>query len=133
MEEEHAITTYGETPMTAANVRREFRLFHAILGLGLLIMSLQTLVHALRELHGDHRHLALVAGLEAAGAVLFLIPRTIRWGGFILLVVLLVGFAEPLTRGELELQRLVYAAGVWFLMRTFPQRVDQHGDHGAAQ
>lgn len=110
--------------MTAANVRREFRLFHTILGLGLLVLGMQTLAHALGEHEGGRLHLALVSGLEAAGAVLFLIPRTVRWGGSVLLLILLVGFAEALTRGELELQRLIYAAGVWFVMRTFPHRTD---------
>lgn len=114
--------------MTAVNVRREFRLFHAILGIGLLILSLQAMRHALGEHEGGGRlHLALVSGLQAAGAALFLLPRTVRWGGAILLLILLVGFTEALTRGELELQRLIYAAGVWFVMRTFPHRVDASG------
>ncbi len=102
--------------MVVPSVRRGFMLFHAVLGLGLLAMSLQALAHALRSLHGDHAHLAFVAGLEAAGAVLLLIPRTVRWGGVALLVVLLPGFVVHLTRGEWELQLLIYAAGVWFVM-----------------
>lgn len=111
--------------MTAVNVRREFRLFHAILGIGLLILSLQALRHALGEHEGGGQlHLAMVSGLQAVSAVLFLIPRTVRWGGAILLLILIVGFTEALTRGELELQRLIYAAGVWFVMRTFPHRAD---------
>lgn len=119
--------------MTAVNVRREFRLFHAILGIGLLVLSLQALPHALGEHEGAGQlHLAAVSVLEAVGAALFLIPRTVRWGGAILLLILLVGFTQALTRGELELQRLIYAAGVWFVMRTFPHRVDApahlHGD-----
>lgn len=115
--------------MTAVNVRREFRLFHAILGIGLLILGLQALRHALGEhAGGGGLHLALVSGLEAAGAALFLMPRTVRWGGAILLLILLVGFAEALTRGELELQRLIYAAGVWFVMRTFPHRTHEPDD-----
>jgi hypothetical protein len=65
--------------------------------------------------------------------VLFLIPRTIRWGGVILLVILLLGFAEHLTRGELELQLLIYAAGVWFVMRTFPRAADHHPVQVASQ
>lgn len=111
--------------MTAVNVRREFRLFHAILGIGLLFLSLQSLQHALGEHEGAGQlHLAAVSALEAIGAALFLIPRTVRWGGGILLLILLVGFTQALTRGGVELQRLIYAAGVWFVMRTYPRHIE---------
>lgn len=101
--------------MTASNTRRAFQLFHAVLGLGLLTMSLFALSHALHDL-GGHRHFAFVAALEALGAVLLLIPRTTRWGGAVLLVVLLPGFAFHLARGDWEIQLLIFAAGVWFVM-----------------
>jgi hypothetical protein len=101
--------------MTASNTRRAFQLFHAILGLGLLTMSLFALSHALHDL-GGHGHYAFVAGLEALGAVLLLIPRTVRWGGAVLLVVLLPGFAYHLAQGDWEIQLLIFAAGVWFVM-----------------
>lgn len=74
--------------------------------------SLRTLSYALHE-GGGHTHLAFVSGAEALSAVLFLIPATLRWGGAALLVILLVGFVAHLTRGELETQLLIYAAGVW--------------------
>lgn len=95
-------------------VRRAFMLFHAVLGLGLLIMGHNTLFHALHE-HG-FGHLTLVAGVEFVGAILLLIPRTLKVGGLALLVVLVPGFIVHLTRGEWELQLLIYAAGVWFVM-----------------
>ena len=101
--------------MAASNTRRAFQLFHAVLGLGLLAMSLFALGHALHDLD-EHGHFAFVAGLEALGAVLLLIPRTVRWGGAALLVVLLPGFVNHLIRGEWEIQLLIFAAGVWFVM-----------------
>jgi hypothetical protein len=100
--------------MTASHTRRAFQLFHAVLGLGLLAMSLMGLAHALRD--GDHGHFVYVAGLEALGAVLFLVPRTVRWGGAVLLLVLLPGFAVHVARGDWEFQLPIYAAGVWFVM-----------------
>lgn len=100
--------------MATPQVRRAFMLFHAVLGLGLLIMAHNTLFHALHE-HG-FGHLMLVAGLEFVGAILLLIPRTLKIGGLALLVVLIPGFIVHLTRGEWELQLLIYAAGVWFVM-----------------
>jgi hypothetical protein len=107
---------FDRSGMIGSNERRAFILFHAVLGLGLLIMGLQALAHALHELDGRHGHLALVGGLEAIGAVLFLIPATLRWGGAALLVVLLGGFIMHLTRGEWVLEHLTFAAGVWFVM-----------------
>lgn len=101
--------------MAPLQTRRAFQLFHAVLGLGLLAMSVFALGHALRDLE-DHGHFALVAGLEAVGAVLFLVPRTVRWGGTVLLVVLLASFVTHLARGEWEIQLLVFAAGVWFVV-----------------
>lgn len=102
--------------MSPPNVRRAFMLFHAVLALGLLVMSLHTLAHTLHDFTGGHVHLGLVAGVEALGAVLLLIPRTLRWGGVLLLVILVGGFAGHLTRGEWEPQLPVYAAGVWLVM-----------------
>jgi hypothetical protein len=101
--------------MAASSTRRAFQLFHAVLGLGLLVMSLFGLAHALHELD-EHGHYAFVVGLEALGAVLLLIPRTVRWGGAALLLVLLPGFVNHLVRGAWEVQLLIFAAGVWFVM-----------------
>ena len=100
--------------MGAANVRRSFMVFHAVLGGALLVMSHNTLFHALHE-HG-FGHLTFVAALEMIGALLLLIPRTLRVGAVALLVVLIPGFVVHVARGEWELQLLIYAAGVWFIM-----------------
>lgn len=100
--------------MATLSVRRAFMIFHAVLGGTLLIMGHNTLFHALHE-HG-FGHLAFIPALEVIGALLLLIPRTLKVGAIILLVVLLHGFVLHLTRGEWELQLLIYAAGVWFVM-----------------
>lgn len=101
------------TPTT----RRAFMLFHATLGGVLLLNGVMAVSHALHELDGRHGHLAMVGSLEALGALLFLIPRTVRWGGAALLVVLLGGVAMHLSKGEWqELHYLIYATGVWLVM-----------------
>jgi len=100
------------------NVRYAFMLFHAVLGGVLLITSHNTLFHALHE-HG-FGHLAMVGALGMIGALLLLIPRTIKIGGVALLVVLVPEFVAHLTRGEWELQLLVYATGVWLVMMHGP-------------
>jgi hypothetical protein len=91
-------------------------MLHAALGLGLLVATLETFLHAMHEHGGPDLHLGFVIALEGIGAVLFLIPRTLRVGAIALLIVLLGGFAVHVTRGELEVQLLIYAAGVWFVM-----------------
>jgi uncharacterized membrane protein YphA (DoxX/SURF4 family) len=100
--------------MTAPDVRRAFMIFHAVLGGVLLLMSHNVLFHSLHE-HG-FGHLTFVAALQLVGAVLLLIPRTLKIGGVALLVVLIPGFIVHLTRGEWELQLLIYAAAVYFVM-----------------
>lgn len=102
--------------MPAADVRRAFIVLHSVLGLGLLVATLQTLVHMMRDHGGPGLHLGFVIAVEAIGAVLFMIPRTLRVGAIALLIVLVGGFAAHLTRGELEVQLLIYAAAVWFVL-----------------
>jgi len=104
--------------MADPKARRAFMLFHAVLGGALLVISHNTLFHALHA-HGLG-HLALVAALEMVGALLLLIPRTLKVGGIALLVVLVPGFIVHLTRGEWEPHLLVYAAGVWLVMAHGP-------------
>jgi hypothetical protein len=104
--------------MGDSDLRRSFMLFHAVLGGALLVMGHNTLFHALH--HHGFGHLALIAALEMIGAVLLLIPRTVKAGGMALLVVLVPGFIVHLTRGEWELQLLIYAAGVWLVMAHGP-------------
>ena len=100
--------------MTGPHVRSAFMIFHAILAGVLLILSHNALFHSLHE-HGIG-HLTFFAALELVGALLLLIPRTLTLGGVMLLVVLIPGFIVHLARGELELQLLIYAAGVYFVM-----------------
>lgn len=100
--------------MIDSRVRQAFMVFHAVLAGSLLVLSHNTLFHALHE-HG-FGHLAFVAALEMLGAVLLLIPRTLQIGGIALLIVLIPGFIVHVSRGEWELQLLIYAAGVYFIM-----------------
>lgn len=103
--------------MSALNPRLAFQLFHGALGIGLLVAGLMGLWHAGHELHEPgHLHYAFVAGLQAMGALLLLVPRTVKWGGAALLVVLLPGFVNHIVHGAWELHQLILAAGVWLVM-----------------
>jgi hypothetical protein len=73
--------------MTPTLVRRSFIAFHLVLGIGLLALSVETLLHALAPANlGTHKHIAAIAGIEGLGAILFLIPRTLRPGAVLLLI-----------------------------------------------
>jgi hypothetical protein len=91
------------------------RLFHLVLGLGLFVMSLETLLHAIHQGH-SHLHLALVAGIQAAGAALFLVPKTRKVGGALLLLTLVGALVLHALQREWRLDLLIYAAGVWLVM-----------------
>lgn len=98
--------------MSQALLRRSFVAFHLVLGLGLLAGSAETLLHALspENLH-SHQHLAFLAGIEALGAILFLVPRTLRAGPLLLMATLGIAFVAHSIRGELRPDLAIYAAG----------------------
>ena len=97
-------------------VRRSLAAFHVVLGGGLLIGSVQTLLPALSS-GADHRsvHIALLAGVEALGAVLFLIPRTLRVGAALLLLTIVVAFIAHGVQGHWRWDLAIFAAGTWFV------------------
>jgi hypothetical protein len=90
-----------------STLRGTFLAFHLVLGLALLWGSVHTVLHA-----GDDLHARAIGSVEAVGAVLFLIPRTLRPGAMILLVIILLAAALHAARGEWRPDLLVYAAGV---------------------
>ena len=103
--------------MVTTTLRRSFIAFHLTLGFTLLFFSARTAVQAL-ALGGGHRepHIAVLAIIEAVGATLFLLPRTLRIGGSLLLLTLGVAVLVHALSGLLRADLLVYAAGTWFVM-----------------
>jgi hypothetical protein len=99
--------------MPAPTLRRSFILFHLALGLGLLAGSLTTLLDAG---HHGHHPLALLAGIEALGAALFLFPRTLRIGASLLLLTLAAAIVAHAMSGEWRFDLTIYLTGVWFVM-----------------
>ena|SRR5436190_8687684 len=92
-----------------------FTIFHIVLGMGLLAASVETLMHAIHQGHW-HLHLGLVAGIEATGALLFLIPKTKRVGGALLLLTLVGAAVLHAVQREWRIDLVIYAAGVWLVM-----------------
>jgi hypothetical protein len=63
----------------------------------------------------SHQHLALIAAVEAVGAVLFLLPRTVRAGALLLVVTIGLAFLTHSLQGAWRPDLAVYAAGAWFV------------------
>jgi hypothetical protein len=89
-------------------IRRAFLIFHVILGLALLWGSVHTLLH----LGPTDLHARIIGSIEAVGAVAFLIPRTLRFGGALLLLSLVGAVLVHAGLGDWRPDLLVYAAGV---------------------
>jgi hypothetical protein len=96
----------------ADQLRRMFVLFHVVLGATLFVGSVLT---AWNGGHGD-LHIRLLGTVEAVGALLFLFPRTLRPGAWLLLLSIGVALVIHFTMGEWRGDLLVYAAGVAFVM-----------------
>jgi hypothetical protein len=100
--------------MTAEHVRRSFITYHLVLGLALLYLSLATLMHASHD-WGSHGHLAVVGGIEAVGALLFVLPKTWRVGAILLLAIIGVALIAHTIRGEVRADLATYLAGTWYV------------------
>jgi len=92
----------------ARYLRHAFLLFHLVLGVALLWGSVHTVLH----LGPSDPHALIIGTVEALAAVAFLLPRTMRLGGGVLLAVLALAFVLHAARGEWRPDLLVYAAGV---------------------
>jgi hypothetical protein len=103
--------------MATPLLRRSFIAFHLVLGFGLLAASVQTLLWAIAPGGQEaHPHIALLAAVEAVGAILFVLPRTLRAGAVLLLATIGLALVIHAVQGEWRLDLAVYAAGTWFVL-----------------
>jgi hypothetical protein len=101
--------------MSNLSLRRSFVLFHLTLAIVIFIQSVKT---AIMVSHGQilnplGSHLTILASIEAVAALLFLIPKTLKYASGILLAIFVFVFIIHGVQQELDL--LVYAAGVLFV------------------
>lgn len=92
-------------------LRHVFVLFHLVLGATLLIGSITT---AFNGGHGNP-HIRLIGLVEGIAAMMFLLPRTMRAGAWLLLLTIGIALIIHLSMGEWRGDLLVYAAGVAFV------------------
>jgi hypothetical protein len=110
-------TPQPDPQMVTTMLRRSFITFHLTLGLTLLVLSIRTALHGLgpRAGQGDS-HVVVLAILEAFSATLFLLPRTLRAGGVLLLLAIGLALLVHLASGQFRGDLLVYATGTWFVV-----------------
>jgi hypothetical protein len=91
---------------------RMFVLFHVVLGATLLVGSVLTALSG-----GGHgsAHIRLLGAVEGIGAVMFLFPRTLRPGSWLLLLTIGLALVLHGTMGQWRGDLLVYASGVAFV------------------
>jgi len=102
--------------MNGKSFTRAFVAFRVTLGGVILLQSVAAIVRVLSgHVAGTLRsHLTIIAVAEALSAGLFLVPKTTRAGGGLLLVIFAIALTIHGIHGELPL--FVYAAGVVLVM-----------------
>jgi hypothetical protein len=114
--------------MTTQSPNRSMSLLRWTLGIIIAIASVQTAWRAYPEIHaaghhGIHAWTALVLGsIEAIGAILFLLPRTLTAGGWILLAVFAVAFTFHGLQGDFRGDLLIYAAATFACISNLGRR-----------
>jgi hypothetical protein len=93
-------------------------------GLILLIASIETVQGAFGA-HQANPHVALLGAVEALGAALLLVPRTMRVGVAALLLTIGIAFLVHTVLGQFRGDLLLYAAAVAFVGIHGPLTSDQ--------
>ncbi len=102
--------------MTTPSPNTSLQLLRWTLAIVIAIASVQTVWRAYPEIHsaghpGVHAWIALILGsAETLGAILFLLSRTLRIGGWILLAVFAVAIAFHGLQSDFRGDLLIYAA-----------------------
>ena len=109
-----ARTFYWGEAMPSRPLVRSFVVLWWVLGVSLFVMSVRTLMAAITPGPKSNLHLAMLAGVEAAAALLFLVPKTLRIGASGLLFVIAVAWIAHL-HDQVRWDFLVYAAAVAFV------------------
>jgi len=99
--------------MPSRGLLRAFLSLWVVTGVALLTGSAETVRQALGG--RPNPHLALLAAVEAAAALLFLVPRTTRVGAVGLVTTIGVAFAVHVALGQFRGDLLVYAAAAAFV------------------
>jgi hypothetical protein len=78
--------------MPPPKLLRSFLALWLVLGCALLALSVRTVAQAFEPGHAVNPHMVLVGGIEAAAAILFLVPKTLRVGAAGLLLAIAIAW-----------------------------------------
>lgn len=104
---------------------RGFLVLWVSTGIVLCIGSVQTAVSGWVARPHANPHLLVLGGVEGVATLLFLVPRSMRWGAAVLLATIGVAFAVHATFGQFRGDLLVYAAAVSFVLVHGPLSAPQ--------
>lgn len=111
--------------MQPIRLLRSFLALWWVLGCALLALSLRTVASAFEPGHGVNPHMVLVGGIEAAAAVLFLVPKTLRVGAAGLLFAIAIAWLVHAHTQILRWDLAIDAAAVLFVAVHGPLTGDQ--------
>ena len=92
--------------------QRDFRILWWTTGLAVLYLSVVTVLGA------SSLHPRLVGSIEALGAALFLVPRTLRIGAALLLLSFALAIVIHGLQHQLAVPIFIYAAVVWYVQAS---------------
>jgi hypothetical protein len=95
---------------------RSFLALWMVTGLVLLVASAVTVLEAWSGSPHANPHLALLGGIEAVAALLFVIPRTSRIGAVGLLATIGLAFVVHTGLGQFRGDLVVYGVAILFVM-----------------
>ena len=102
--------------MAAPALRHAFTVFHSALGLGILFLAARTVIDGVTGAHPLPLLLLIGAGIEALGAALFMVPRTLRMGGTIMLLTMTTALVLESLARHWRIDLLIYLAGTSYVM-----------------
>jgi len=111
--------------MPPLRLLRSFLALWWMVGIGLLALSVRTVAHAFEGGVVVDPHLALVGGVEAAAAILFLVPKTLRAGAAGLLLTIAIAWLAHAHGQLVRWDLAIDAAAVVFVAVHGPLTGDQ--------
>ena len=111
--------------MPPQRLMRAFLFLWLATGIALLYGSIETVRSTLSTSTHVNPHLVVLGSVEAVAAVLFLIPRLLRFGAIGLLITIFVAFAVHAALHEFRGDLLIYGASVCFILIHGPLTREQ--------
>ena len=111
--------------MPSRSLMRGFLFLWVITGAVLFIGSIDTMLIAAGSTAHHNPHIFVLGAVEAIAAILFIIPRTMKFGAIGLLLTIVVAFVVHLSLGQFRGDLLLYGVAVLFILIHGPLTREQ--------